>query len=118
MQKYDEAIADYMEAIKIDQNNTEAYCYMAIAFLRQQKYDEALSNTNKAIELNPDISKYYDIRCDSYIGVGDIINAQKDAQKGLELAKRDEDTEMINQFEEKIAQIEEALKAQNDNNNK
>ncbi len=51
------------------------------------------------------------------MGLEQWDKAMQDAQKGLELAQRDNDKQIIELLEEKMTQIEAAIKAQNDNNN-
>lgn len=52
-----------------------------------------------------------------FMGLKQWNEAMQDAQKGLELAQRDEDAETIKLLEEKIAIIEETFKTQNNNIN-
>ena len=51
--RYDEAVALYDEAIKINPQNTALYSNKALALTQAGKHEEALASVNKALELNP-----------------------------------------------------------------
>jgi len=51
--KFDEAIADFKEAIKLSPENAAYHANLAIALTNAKKYDEALSALAKAEELKP-----------------------------------------------------------------
>jgi tetratricopeptide (TPR) repeat protein len=51
--KFDEAIALYDEAIKINPQNPGAYSNKALALTQAGRFDEALASINRALEINP-----------------------------------------------------------------
>jgi tetratricopeptide (TPR) repeat protein len=51
--KYDEAIAEFREAVKGDPQNATYHANLAIALTNAQKFDEALSTVEKAEQLKP-----------------------------------------------------------------
>ncbi len=57
-ENYEQALADYNRAIKINPINYDAYFHRAALYKQQKEYDLAVDDLNKAIELNPD-SNYY-----------------------------------------------------------
>jgi tetratricopeptide (TPR) repeat protein len=59
---FDEAIAQFAEALKSDPNNPDLYSNMAIAQANLAKIDEALSSINKALELKPGDKEFEDLK--------------------------------------------------------
>jgi serine/threonine protein kinase len=53
LQKYDEALTAYEQAIRLDPNNAAAYNYKGVALHNLKRYDEALVAYERAIRLNP-----------------------------------------------------------------
>ena len=51
--KYDLAIADFSEAIRLDPYSTYAYCNRGEAYHEQGEYELALADFNEAIRINP-----------------------------------------------------------------
>ena len=52
-ENYEQALADFNKAIKINPINYDAYFHRAELYKQQKEYDLALADFNKAIELNP-----------------------------------------------------------------
>lgn len=53
--------------------------------MKQSDFGTAIDEYTLAIKRNPQNAAYYSNRCAAYIKVMDLGNAQKDAEKGLEL---------------------------------
>lgn len=100
---------DYKDAIRLKPDYVEAYNNLAETLCDLKEYTKAILYANKAIDLDPDKGYIYDTRCKVYIGLEQWDKAMHDAQKGLEFAKRDNDTETIELLEKKIAQIDGSL---------
>jgi tetratricopeptide (TPR) repeat protein len=77
-QKWDEAIAKYSEAIKLDPNNVMAYTNRGAAYTEKQNYTYALLDYTKAVELDP--KNYFPLynRSMLYIKMGDQDKAIAD----------------------------------------
>lgn len=112
---YDQAIADYTEAIRLKPDFTEAYNNLAVDLCRQKEFVVALPYANKAIELEPDGSINYDTRCEVFMGLLQWEDALSDANKGLEIANRNGEKERIESLESKKKEIEEEIKKQENN---
>ena len=54
---YEEAIAHYTEAIKLDSSNYLYYSNRSAAYANIGKYEEALDDGEKTVELNPNWGK-------------------------------------------------------------
>jgi tetratricopeptide (TPR) repeat protein len=54
--KYDEAIEDYDEAIRLDPNSASAWCGKGTALANLGKYDEAIKALDEAIRLDPNFA--------------------------------------------------------------
>jgi tetratricopeptide (TPR) repeat protein len=52
--EFDEAIADYTQAIKLAPNEAWNFRGRADAYLEQKEYDKAIADINEAIRLDPD----------------------------------------------------------------
>ncbi len=78
-QKYDLAIEDYVEAIKLDPNNVKAYINRGIAYSTRDNPGEqeiAIADYDKAIALN-------ERNADAYISRGIAYSAQREHQKAI-----------------------------------
>jgi tetratricopeptide (TPR) repeat protein len=59
---FDEAIAQFTEALKNDPNNPDLYSNIAIAQASLNKLDEALASINKAIQVKPGDKDFEDLK--------------------------------------------------------
>lgn len=87
LQKTNDAINDYTNAISTNKKNADAYFNRAALYQEQKNYDRAISDYGKVIKINPkdDITYYY--RGMLYIQKGDKSSAIKDFEKAIEIDK-------------------------------
>lgn len=86
MKRYDEAINDYLIALKLS-GNSDAACFNDIAVAYSNKGDEhkALKYYEKAIELSPNDAEYYTNRGACFDGLGEYKKALNDYKKAIKL---------------------------------
>jgi tetratricopeptide (TPR) repeat protein len=85
-EKYDEAIREFDEAIRIEPNNAEAYAKRAAAYVWGKKdYDAAFVDINKAISLDSKNSEHYARRSSIYYHKNDLNNAIADQTQAIRL---------------------------------
>ena len=60
--EYDNAIAQYSNAIKLDEKRVAAYLKRAAAYEEKQEYDDAIANLNQVIGLDPLDGNFYVLR--------------------------------------------------------
>jgi tetratricopeptide (TPR) repeat protein len=131
--KYDEAIKNYEEVLKIDSKNFEAYAQVAVAYMNLNKYDKALENLNKALALQTSNFKIYKLigDCQAKLNKDDLaigayqkaveLNQGKDAFAYPELInlliknkKNEESIKYLKEFENISSK---SIKIANDPNN-
>jgi tetratricopeptide (TPR) repeat protein len=83
--KYDQAIACYNEAIKLNPNLVKAYNNRGIAYIVETKYDQAIADFNKAIEFEPSNGKAYNNRAVAYWYKEEAGKAEEDIKKAQSL---------------------------------
>ena len=83
--KYDLAITDYSEAIKLSPDAAQIYHNRGIVYMIMHQIDLAVKDYDKVIELNPDSSFAYFQRATVYENNGQIDLAIKDHSKVIEL---------------------------------
>jgi tetratricopeptide (TPR) repeat protein len=83
--KYDEAIAEYNQAIEIDPNYVSAYINLGWAYYQKKQYDLAITYYAKAIELDPDDITGYNGRGAAYLLTKQYQLAIADFDKSLKL---------------------------------
>ncbi|NMG22993.1 CHAT domain-containing tetratricopeptide repeat protein, partial [Brasilonema bromeliae] len=74
--EYDRALADYNQAIKLDQNYAQAYNSRGISYTNKKDYDRAIADYNQAIKLEPNSAQ-------AYIGRGVSYNNKKEYDRAL-----------------------------------
>jgi len=88
--QYEEAIAAYTEALKLDSDLAEAYDSRGYAYSMMGEYEQALADLNRAIELDPDCARAYNNRGFIYAEQGKYEQAIADYNKDIELDQSDE----------------------------
>ena len=96
--KFQEAIADYSEALKIKSDDPNVYERRAYAEMQLRDYDKALHDYNQAIKLNPQEAKYYQVRAIIYQEKGDFKAAMADTEKTLQLDPNNIDAQSRKRF--------------------
>ena len=84
-QKYQDAIQDFTEALKINSRDTRIYEQRAAIEMKLQDYDKALADYSEAIKLKPNEVRYYLYRSYIYETKGDLENSMADTEKALKL---------------------------------
>ena len=84
-QKFEEAIADFNEALKIKPNESRIYEQRAAVEMKLRDYDKALADYSEAIKLKPNEVRYYLYRSYIYETKEDIPNSMADTEKALKL---------------------------------
>jgi tetratricopeptide (TPR) repeat protein len=82
---YDNAIAEFTEAIKLNPNNAVFYFNRGIAYYRKNDYDNAIENFTNAIQLNSDDANFYYNRGRAYYEKKDYDNAITDYTNAIRL---------------------------------
>jgi len=83
--KYDLAIADFMEAIKLNPNLAAVYFYLGLAYSDKKDYDQEITSYNNAIRLDPYHAGTYYNRGIAYKAKGDIDKAIADYSQAIRL---------------------------------
>jgi len=91
--KFQEAIADYSEALKIKSDDPNVYERRAYAEMQLKDYDKALHDYNEAIKHSPEEAKYYQVRALIYQNKGDFKAALADTEKTLKLDPNNADAQ-------------------------
>ena len=84
-QKFQDAIRDFGEAIKINSRDARIYEQRAAVEMKMNDSDKALADYSEAIKLSPDEVRYYLYRGYIYEAKGDIKNSMADTEKVLKL---------------------------------
>jgi tetratricopeptide (TPR) repeat protein len=84
-QKYQDAIADLSEALKINPQNPRTYEQRAAMEMNTKEYDKALADYSQAIKFHPDEISNYLYRGYIYELRGDKKNATADTESALKL---------------------------------
>lgn len=85
-EKWEDAIAELDQAIKLDPEFSVAYILRGNAYFSLEQYERAIADYDKAIELDPDSALAYGNRGSAYAAVGQMAQAKADYEKALPLA--------------------------------
>src|SRR5437870_7541279 len=96
--KFQEAIADYSEALKVKSNDPDIFERRAYAEMQLKDYDKALHDYNEAIKLSPEESKYYQVRAFIHQTKNDFKAAMADVEKTLKLDPNNVDAQQRKRF--------------------
>ena len=78
---YDQAIAYYKEAIRIDPCFTEALNNLGTAFFKQDRFEQAITNYQEAINCDPNYLPAYYNRANTLYELKEYFNALEDLAK-------------------------------------
>ncbi len=85
-ERYEQAIADYSKAIKLDLDFPNTHSFRASAYMVVKQYNKAITDYTKYIKLAPASSSGYFDRAKTYEATGDKRRALNDYQKAIEQA--------------------------------
>ena len=89
--KYDEAIAEFDNAIKINPISASAYYNLGIIYNKKNDSDKAITNFSKAIEIDTALADAYYNRGSVYYKKGNFDEAISDYNKAIELTPQSAD---------------------------
>src|SRR6476659_1885988 len=96
--KFQEAITDYSEALKVKAKDPDIFERRAYAEMQLKNYDRALHDYGEAIKLSPEEPKYYQVRALIYQTKGDFKAALADVDKALNLDPNNQDAQQRKKF--------------------
>jgi tetratricopeptide (TPR) repeat protein len=105
-QRYQEAINDYDEALKLTpQEAARIHEQRAAVEMKVRDYDKALADYSELIKLKPNEVRYYNYRAYIYELTNDLQNSLADTEKILKLDPNNQDSKARKQrLEQKIAE--------------
>ena len=104
-QRFQEAIQDYTEAIKIEPNDSRIYEQRAAVEMKMRDYDKALADYSELIKLKPNEVRYLNYRAYIYEVKDDVQNSMADTEKVLKQDPNNQDAKSRKQrLEQKQAE--------------
>ncbi len=108
--EYDQAIADYTQAIKIKPDFPAAFFERGANYVGKRLFDQAIADYTQAIKLKPDYASAYNYRAWAYHRKGEDANGLPDAEKAVTLAPNDGDSiETRGEIYEQLGRRDQAL---------
>jgi tetratricopeptide (TPR) repeat protein len=115
--EYQEAIADFTEAISLEPTFLPSYIGRGNAYCELGEYEEAMVDYNEAIRLDPDYSRAYYSRGDVYRALGEYEEAIADFTEAIRLepnfllpyVARGNVYRVLGEYEEAIADFSERI---------
>jgi len=90
--RYDQALQEFNEALKLKPNDASLYDYRGMAYRCKGQDEKAIQDFNKAMELDPKFARAYRNRGMVYFDKGDFDKSLADLKKAQSLGyKIDED---------------------------
>ncbi|MBP3834762.1 MAG: tetratricopeptide repeat protein [Prevotella sp.] len=97
-------------ALSVDENNPEAYCLRARAFIGQNQLEKAIGMLTEAIVRNDNYGEAYLLRGDTYLRMGNAEKADEDVTHLLKHVEDNEDVLLLKaRVERKKGNDDEAL---------
>ena len=104
-QKYQDAINEYGEALKLTSQDPRIYEQRAAVEMKINDYDKALADYSEIIKLKPNEVRYYNYRAYIYELKTDLKNSMTDTEKVLKLDANNQEAKARKQrLEQKIAE--------------
>lgn len=107
-QRFEDAINDFNEAIKINPRDARAYQARAAVEMKINSYDTAISDYSEAIKVSPDDIHNYLYRGYIYEVRGDINNSMADTDKALKIQPKNPEALARKERLKKIQQSQNA----------
>lgn len=85
LQRYDQAIADCNEAIRLDPSSAAAYSNRGAVYIYLREYDKAFADLIEAIRLKPDYARAFNNRGWAYNNSGQYEKALADLNEAIRL---------------------------------
>lgn len=86
--RYDEALVDLNQAIRLAPMLNNAYHDRAVVHLEKRRYTESLSDFNRAIQMSPKTAFHYYGRAHTYLALGRTEEARQDFDKSCRLGRQ------------------------------
>ncbi len=83
--KFDQALGDFNEALKLKPNDPALYDYRGVAYRAKGQDDKAIADFNKAMELDPKFARAYRNRAMVYFDRSDFDKSAADQEKAQSL---------------------------------
>jgi tetratricopeptide (TPR) repeat protein len=104
-QKFQDAIADFTEALKINSRDARIYEQRAAVEMKMRNYDKALADYSELIKLKPNEVRYLNYRAYIYEVKDDVQNSMADTEKVLKQDPNNQDAKTRKQrLEQKLAE--------------
>jgi tetratricopeptide (TPR) repeat protein len=104
-QKYQDAINEYTEALKLTPQDVRIYEQRAAVEMKINDYDKALADYSEVIKLKPNEARYYNYRAYIYELKNDSKNALADTEKVLKMDPNNQEAKARKQrIEQKLAE--------------
>jgi tetratricopeptide (TPR) repeat protein len=107
--RYDDAVVDMDEALKLDPNNPALYVLRAEMNLLLYEWDKVLADYNKAIELDPTYADAYFYRGMLFYSRDLFQQALPDFERYLDLAPQGDHAAEANQYADQVRTTLQAL---------
>ena len=106
MERHEEAIADYDEAIRLKPDYAQAYYNRGNAKGRLERHEEAIADYDEAIRLKPDHAQAYYNRGAAKAALDLRDEARKDFEIALELARNANNAKIVTQAEQSLRDLD------------
>jgi tetratricopeptide (TPR) repeat protein len=104
-QKFQDAINEYSEALKLTPQDPRVYEQRAAVEMKINDYDKALADYSELIKLKPNEVRYYNYRAYIYELKNDLKNSMADTEKVLQLDPNSQDAKARKQrLEQKLSE--------------
>ena len=90
-QRFQDALSDLAEAIKIKPGEAHAYEQRAAIYMRTNDYDKALADYAEAVKASPGEIKYHNYRAYIYETRGDLPNAMAENDAALKISGKNKE---------------------------